>query len=136
MKRYLLLSAASLLAAIAVTPVNAENINGIFAWVDGSATCFKLDQSPEVFYTEVDGVTVANLSLRGATEPVLKLPLENGATLEITYGEYTDTPSGAETISVEKSAGNHGRKIIKGGRLIIVKDGRFYDINGIELKQY
>ncbi len=67
--------------------------DGIFVWVSGSATCYQLQDFPTVTYSEVGGVTNAVLTLQGKGTPELTLPLTEGATLEVVYGTYVESPS-------------------------------------------
>lgn len=102
-------------------------IDGIFAWANGSCTCYHLSDVPKV--TCKDGVAI--LTLGDSDTPQLKIELKDNTALEITFGTYTNDTgvTSADFSKVEKNG-----KYIKGGRLIIVKDGKQYDINGTLIK--
>lgn len=121
------------IATLVISPVmhaNADDLQeeGIFAWVKGSSTCYKLSDMPKVTYS--DGIVI--LTIGDSTIPELTLDTRNGERLEITYGIYTEVDGIQQNKStcVEKSG-----KYIYGGKLIIVNNGKQYDINGIEIKK-
>lgn len=135
MKKYLLsfiLSVAGLAVASAQEPVQ-----GIIATYDGSETSYMLEDMPTVMYETEDGVQHAVLYLQGQAEPVLNVALADGVELVITYGEYVPTtPTAIEDAELDKAiiTERHGRKIIKGGKLIIIsKDGKMYDLSGVQI---
>lgn len=104
-------------------------IDGIFVWVDRSSTCYRLSDMPTISYSG----EYAILTLKGSSKPVLELRIKNGSQLEITYGTYI--PTAIETAEVEEpSKVEKVGKIIRGGRLIIIRDGKQFDINGMEIK--
>lgn len=117
MKKQLLIAVFSLLACISSRAAN----DAVFVWVDGTTTCYQLTSYPKVTF---EG-TKAILTLQGESTPVLQLDLVGNAELKVTFGEYD--PSGINT--PETPVTKNG-KFIRGGRLIIVKDGRLYTIDG------
>lgn len=131
-KRFLVL-AALLLPCFLLT--SAENtVSGIIVTCSGSETCYKLSEVPTVSYREVKGIKNAQISITGNPNPVASIPLENGATLTITYGTYTST--GIGTIPSDKIIQKdiNGKKIFTGGHIIIIdKEGKKYDINGTKI---
>ena len=130
----LLLSVMAMLCMV-VAKADETAANAILVWVDGSSTCYKLESMPQVTYSE--GAAV--LTLQGKSTPELTLPLDNGAKLEITYGEYKETtaieelevatPQNTKTDTVRRVG-----KYISGGKLIIVRDGHQYDVSGKLIK--
>lgn len=106
-----------------------ETIDGIFAWVSGSSTCYKLSEMPKVSYSG----EYAILTLGESSTPQLSVKLEEGATLEITYGTYKPSDIHDVTDSHSSKVEKIG-KFIRGGKLIIVKDGKQYDANGVEIR--
>lgn len=114
---------------------SAENtVSGIIVTCSGSETCYKLSEMPTITYHEVKGVKIAQLSITGDPNPVVSIPLENGATLSITYGTYTS--AGIGTISSDKIIQKdiNGKKIFTGGHIIIIdREGKKHDINGITI---
>lgn len=118
------------LVTFPVMHANADSLQeeGVFAWVNGSSICYKLSDMPKVMYS--DGTAI--LTLGDSTTPELTLETKNGAKLEITYGIYT----GISDIQLDKSSCvEKTGKYIHGGNLVIVKNGKQYDINGIEIKK-
>ena len=116
----------SLLAVFSfqVPTVAAEEADAIYAWVDGASTCYRLTDMPKVTYQGTEAV----LSINGVEQ--LRLDLGEKQ-LVITYGVYQSGPStdiepteqGAQTV---RQVG----KYIRGGQLIIVRDGVMYDALG------
>lgn len=115
-----------LMLSIGVTRAE-EPIKGIFATYEGASAIYKLEDVPQVTYTTISGVQYAVLSFENVTDSV-QFALADGKTLEITYGEYQPTPTDME--SVVSISTDNGQKIIRGGRLLIVKDGKMYDAMG------
>ena len=60
------------------------------------------------------------------------IDLRDNPKLIVTYGIYEDTSSSISEITIEKPVAHEG-KYIKGGRLIIVKNGHLYDVSGNKL---
>lgn len=102
--------------------------DAIYVWTEGSSTCYKLTEMPSVSYK--DGKAV--LTLAGSASPALVLELTGGAKLEITYGTYI--PTAIENVEKESQIVKKVGKYIQGGRLVIIKDGKKYDIKGVEIK--
>ncbi|MCQ2343164.1 MAG: hypothetical protein MJZ75_06750 [Paludibacteraceae bacterium] len=100
--------------------------DAIYAWTDGSSTCYQLSAIPKVIYES--GVAV--LYVNGAEE--LRLDLTGGAQLKIVFGIYQETPTDVETASLPQvqQVGKH----IKGGKLVIVRDGKQYDAHGKRIR--
>ena len=119
----------SLLAVFSfqVPTVAAEEADAIYAWVDGASTCYRLTDMPKVTYQDTEAV----LSVNGVEQ--LRLDLGEKR-LVITYGVYQSGPStdiepteqGAQTDTPVRQVG----KYIRGGQLVIVRDGVCYDIHG------
>ena len=122
MKKNLLLIVMALLS---VMMAKAETCDAVYAWVNGESTCYRLEAMPQVTYS--DGAAV--LTVDG--EVALTLPLQEGAELIITYGQYEDhqDPTAIDAAQAETLVKREG-KMISGGRLIIVRDGKQYDISG------
>lgn len=112
------------------TSFAAEPVKGIIVTYDGADTCYKLEDFPTVKYENVGGVKYALLYLNDNVSPVLRVALDDRS-LVISYGEYTSTS--IEVVEAEKVTitENAGKKIIRGGKLIIIgKDGRKYTSAG------
>ena len=120
----------SLLAVFSfqVPTVAAEEADAIYAWVDGASTCYRLTDMPKVTYQGTEAV----LSINGVEQ--LRLDLGEKQ-LVITYGVYQSGPStdiepaeqGAQT---DTQTVRQVGKYIRGGQLIIVRDGVMYDALG------
>lgn len=123
MKRIVLFFACALLGWSMAYAEEVEN-DAIYAWVEGSSTCYQLSAMPKVTYDE--GAAV--LSLNGAEE--LRLALTDGAQLKITFGVYQKTDFNEIPMSTVQQVG----KYIIGGRLIIVRDGKQFDAQGKQIK--
>ena len=134
MKKYLLtfiLSVAGLGLASATEPVK-----GIIATYNGAETSYKLSDVPTVRYETIEGVQNAVLYVKDNATPVLSVPLAEGKTLTIVYGEYDASNIGAPEADRANIVEQGGRKVVKGGKLIIVgKDGRMYNAAGIEINE-
>lgn len=104
--------------------------DAIYAWVDGSCTCYKLEAMPKVKYLQDKAI----LSIDGKN--VLELEITETSKLRITFGFYDETldPTGVQTLESSLKPVNKQGKYIKGGKLFVVKNGKLYDINGIEIK--
>ena len=104
-------------------------VMGIYAWADGDSTCYKLSDVPKVTYDE--GAAV--LTIGGKEQ--LRVQLTDGAQLKITYGVYIDEPTAIEgTEQRPVQAVQQNGKYIRGGRLVIIKDGKMYDANGVKIQ--
>ena len=111
-----------------------ETPDAIYVWVDGSEVCYRLDAEPVVRFQDsqailyVDGVEV------------LVLDLEEIGDLKIVFGQYEENmdPVGIMDIGSESSSTNtkvsHNGKYIRGGKVIIIRNGKMYDMNGVVLK--
>ena len=132
MKKCLLsfiLSVAGLGLASATEPVQ-----GIIATYDGAETSYKLSDVPTVRYETIQGVPNAVLYVKDNATPVLSVPLAEGKTLTIVYGEYVPSAIDAPEADRATIINQGGKKFIKGGKLIIVgKDGRMYNAAGVEI---
>lgn len=104
----------------------AEEADAVFCWVNGTSTCYRLEEMPVVRYE--NGAAV--LTIRGVEQ--LRVAAESIENLTVAYGVYqaTDIESveAGENTPVQKVG-----KYIIGGRLIIVKDGVMYDVDGHKL---
>ena len=115
MKKLFLL--CSLLVAMCVQAQETAR-DAVYAWVDGASTCYRLSDMPTVSY---DG-QFAILTIGG--EEQLRLDLGEKE-LMLTFGVYVETAVEETTTPVEKVG-----KYIRGGQLIIVRDGVQYDVQG------
>ncbi len=104
----------------------------VYCRVTGSSTCYRLSDQPVITYSD----SAAVLTINGVEQ--LRLPMEDISQLTITYGEYQYVPpvptdneqvSGSFEVQPVEKVG----KYIRGGRLIIVKDGKMYDAQGREV---
>jgi len=120
-----------MLLCITIVLKAGEKYEGIIVTYEGSNVSYKLDQIPIVTYIVEDGVQTALLSFEDETNPAISFALKDGAKLEIVFGIYN--PDGIDGIVQDKVSisTEKGRKIIYGGKLIIVgKDGKLYNTNG------
>jgi len=111
-----------MLMCSALATMAAEK-NAIYCWINGSSTCYRLSSNPVITYSD----NAAVLTIAGVEQ--LRLPMEDISQLTITYGIYQDTPTNneqAEPSTIVEKVG----KYIRGGRLIIVKDGKVFDVEG------
>lgn len=132
MRKKLIFALAVVAMMLNAKIANANEVNdAVYAWVDGESTCYRLSAMPVVTYN--DGYAI--LTING-DEDVLALKLENGAKLITTFGIYyekPDDPSGIQNIE-EQPVKKVGKYII-GGRVIIVKDGMQFDLQGNRINQ-
>ncbi len=114
-----------------------ESVMGIFATFDGSEVSYKLADVPIVKYDSVGDVQNAVLYLKDVAEPVLRVALTDGVQLTIVYGEYhSSTDIGNAKPDKAHITEQNGKKIIQGGKLIIIdKDGKMYNAEGIIIKK-
>lgn len=126
MKQKLLLLAFALFC-VGIAKADTEDKNAILVWVDGQSTCYQLADMPKITYSD----NCAILTLKGSNTPVLTLPL-NGSTVKVTYGEYV--PTGINDLKSSSSKVTHNGKFVSGGKLVIIKDGKKYNIDGTEIK--
>ena len=126
MKQKLLLLALAILS-IGMAKADTEDKNAILVWVDGQSTCYQLADMPKITYSD----NCAILTLKGSDKPVLTLPL-NGSTVKVTYGEYV--PTGINGVKSSNAKVTRNGKFVSGGRLIIIRDGKKYSIDGTEVK--
>lgn len=107
--------------------VMAEPIkpNAIYAWVDGDHTCYLLNSMPKISYSGSQAI----LSFADETTPLV-IDLATGKVLKVTFGEYQSTDLNASTQPVKQVG-----KYIRGGRLLIYKNGALYDVNGQLIQQ-
>lgn len=116
-----------LMAVCCSSMMRAEGNDAIYAWVNGTSTCYQLDAMPNVSYLTENGTKYAVLKVN--SQEALRLALIDDAKLTITYGVYDQTAID----EVKDSKVSKNGKFIKGGRLVIVKNGRMYETNGIEI---
>ena len=134
MKRILLLFILSV-AGLGLAGAT-EAVKGIIATYNGAETSYKLSDVPTVRYETIEGVPNAVLYVKDNATPVLSVPLAEGKTLTIVYGEYVPSAIDAPEADRATIINQDGRKFIKGGKLIIVgKDGRMYNAAGIEINE-
>jgi hypothetical protein len=108
--------------------------DAIYVWVDGSSVCYRLEAEPVVKFQDNKAV----LYLDGAE--VLSLDLKERGDLKIVFGLYEEEkdPAGIKEIEGDGNSiptkVSHSGKYIRGGKVIIVKDGKMYDTNGVVIK--
>ena len=108
--------------------------DAIYVWVDGSEVCYRLDAEPVVRFQDSQAILYVN------GLEVLALDLEEIGDLKIVFGQYEEDkdPVGIMEIGSESSSPNtkvsHSGKYIRGGKVIIIKDGKMYDMNGVVIK--
>lgn len=112
----------------------SDTPDAIYVWVDGSEVCYRLETEPVVKFQDNKAV----LYINGAE--VLSLDLKERGDLKIVFGLYEEDkdPVGIKDIEGEgnstPSKVSHSGKYIRGGKVIIVKDGKMYDTNGVVIK--
>ncbi len=106
--------------------VHAEEVDAVFFWVKGSNTCYQLNEMPVVSYD--NGAAV--LTIDGKEQ--LRVEAESIEDLTITYGVY-QRPTDIQSTTIEDTKVHKVGKYIIGGRLIIVKDGQQFDVEGRKL---
>ncbi len=116
------------------TFAQSGNPDAIYVWVDGSEVCYRLEASPVVKF--IDGSAILWVNDR----EVLSLNLKERGDLRIVFGQYEESkdPTGivevADGDSSLPSKVSHSGKLIRGGRVVVVKDGKMYDMNGVAVK--
>ena len=111
-----------------------ETPDAIYVWVDGSEVCYRLDAEPVVKFQDNQAILYVN------GVEILVLDLEEHGDLKIVFGQYEKEkdPTGITDIGNESNSPNtkvsHSGKYIRGGKVIIVKDGKMYDTNGVVIK--
>lgn len=121
------------MAMLSTVMAMAEQVTyqGVFITISGSDTFYKLDDTPKISISDTDGGKVAVLTLNGKDEPVLTIPVDGNSDVHITYGTYeVPEATSIDTVTPLSIRENNGRKIITGGRLVIIKDGKRYNANG------
>lgn len=106
--------------------VAAEETDAVYVWVDGTSTCYRLTDMPKVTYEGTEAI----LSVNGTEQ--LRLDLGEKP-LVITYGVYQETPTDIEQTGQDGQTNSPVQQVgkyIRGGQLIIVRDGVCYDANG------
>ena len=85
MKKYLL---SFILSAAAFVPTYADGYTGVLVDNGTQKTYYLFEEQPTVKYTDVAGVTNACLYVTGETDPVVSVPLQDGATLKVSYEAF------------------------------------------------
>lgn len=112
----------SLFLGMSITTFAEEKVHdAIYVWIDGQSTCYRLSSMPKITYSDSRAI----LSFRDETTPLI-LELSEGQQLKVVYGVYEE--AGVET--THKQPIEQVGKYIRGGRLLIFKDGKLYDVNG------
>lgn len=109
--------------------VAAGETDAVYVWVDGTSTCYRLTDMPKVTYEGTEAI----LSVNGTEQLRLDLGEQH---LVITYGVYQETPTDIEQTGQDGQTNSPVRQVgkyIRGGQLIIVRDGVRYDIHGRRL---
>lgn len=109
-----------------VTPTTKD---GFFVWVEGSCTCYKMTECPRL----VNEGGFTNIYVASSATPVLSLPLAEGSQVSVSFGDYVDI-TGIEAVDAEKTPVRKSGKYISGGKLIIINNGKQYDISGKLIK--
>lgn len=109
--------------------IYAEENDAIYVWVNGTSTCYKLERMPKVTYSNGSAI----LTLSGKSSPELTIPLSDNSRLKITYGVYKESSTSIEGVIANTKVVKNG-KYISGSNLVIVRDGKQYNTNGIEIK--
>lgn len=119
----------SLLTLIVSTVSYAADTDCILIQADGVETSYLVSQDPKIYYQTEDGVRVARVLLGDSTTPVITVQLVGDKTLKIMYPSATDV----NAILNNKPLVKDGKRI-EYGRVVIIKDGRKYNVNGVEIK--
>jgi len=123
MKKILLLVS---MAFISFAAMAEKDVDAIYVWVSGSSTCYQLSSMPKVTYAD----NAAVLTLNGQSTPELTVPLKDGGKMIVTVGVYQ--PSAISELGEDTPVQQTG-KYIRGGKLVIVKDGQMFDAFGNRL---
>ena len=118
-----------LLAILSGCKILAKERDAIFVWVNGDSCCYKFDSIPTVSFKDKTAVLTQN----GNKTPVLTIDLDNTNDLKIMFGIYQETNC-INTIQNSSIVSQNG-KYIKGGKLIIIKNGRKYDSKGVLINE-
>lgn len=85
MKKYLL---SFILSAAAFAPTYADGYTGVLVDDGTQKTYYLFEEQPAVKYANVGGVMNACLIAEGGETPVVSVPLQNGATLKVSYDAF------------------------------------------------
>lgn len=106
--------------------VAAGETDAVYVWVDGTSTCYRLTDMPKVTYEGSEAI----LSVNGTEQLRLDLGEKH---LVITYGVYQETPTDIEQTGQDGQTNSPVQQVgkyIRGGQLIILRDGVCYDAHG------
>lgn len=120
----------ALLTFIISTVSYAGDNDCILIKADGAETSYLVSQSPKIYYQTEDGIRVAKVLLGNSMTPVLTVQLTGDKTLKIMYPSVTDV----NAILNNKPLIKDGKRI-EYGRVVIIKNGRKYNVNGVEIKE-
>lgn len=77
-----------ILSAAALAPIHADEYTGVLVVNGTQKTYYLFEEQPTVKYTEVEGVMNACLYITGETDPVVSVPLQDGAKLSVSYDAF------------------------------------------------
>lgn len=77
-----------ILSAAALAPIHADEYTGVLVDNGTQKTYYLFEEQPTVKYTEVGGVMNACLYITGETDPVVSVPLQDGAKLSVSYDAF------------------------------------------------
>lgn len=120
----------TMLMLVASIVANAEGRDAIMVYADGVEKTFLLSQAPKIYYNTVDGVKTASVTVDGETTPAVSVQLVGDATMKILYVSTTDIDAIRNNQPLVKDG-----KVIKYGKVVILRNGKQYDINGVELSE-
>lgn len=121
----------SLLLAVLLTCSlsHAADRDGILVYAEGVETSYLLTQNPRIHYVTENNVKVARIFVDNITEPVVEVQLVGDKTLKIVFTSTTDIHTMRDNKPLHKNG-----KLIKYGKVIVIKDGKEYDLNGKRIK--
>lgn len=86
MKKYLL---SFILSVAALASASADIYKGVLVTTGDQKTCYLFEEQPVMRHMIVDGVKNACLYVAGNAEPVVSVPLKNGAKLSTNFAIFT-----------------------------------------------
>lgn len=131
MKKFLL---SFILSVAAFTTTYADAYNCIMVTHGDEKVAYLFDKKPTIKYQQIDGVKNACIFVDGEASPVVSVPLQNGAKLSAFYVQSNSGyPTGLDNVAIGKPSVGGG-KFFEKGNVIIIKNGKKYNVAGQEIK--
>lgn len=123
-----------ILSVVALTTTYADGYSGIMVSNGTQSTYYLFEKKPTVKYQQVDGVMNACLYVVGEASPVVSVPLQGGAKLSVLYMQAnSEDLTGLDNVAISKPSVGDG-KFLEDGNIIIIKNGKKYNVAGQEIK--